>query len=190
MVEMNGSKPDFELPLTTQSIGGQNGRVSFVQAPSAGGRGPPASSAGFAYGMAGDPMAKDDALRGNWEETPVSSAFFSVDNMDYLQREIVRQVYEKSGPDQWVIDPQDIDELKIVMRAMFYQYAKNLPTRVKEQVKELNDLVLAWSVPRVMSEISSHIYYINDISKLPVPLPQPMLMTKAGTKTLEFTHFM
>ncbi len=190
MVDMNDPKPDFELPLTAYSMGGQNGRVSFVKAPSAEGRELPASAAGFAYGTSGDPMAKDDALRGNWEETPVSSAFFSVENMSFLQNEIVRQVYDKSGQDQWVIDPQDIDELKIVMRAMFYQYAKNLPNRIREQVKELNDVVLGWSVPRIMSEISSHLYYINDISKLPVPLPQPMLMSKAGTKTLEFTHFM
>ena len=180
--------PEFELPLTAPVVAGQNGRVNFTQVPSAGSRGPPAS-AGFSYGQRGDPMAKDDLLRGNWEDTPVSSAFFSVQNMNMLQTEIVRQIKQKSGG-AWDIDPQDIDELKIIMRAMFYQYGKNLPSNIKGQVDELNSIVLGWSVPRIMSEIQHHIYYINDIDKLPVPMERPMLMTTACTKTLPFTHFM
>ena len=180
--------PEFELPMTAPVVAGQNGRVNFTQVPSAGGRGPPAS-AGFSYGQTGDTMAKDDLLRGNWSDTPVSNAFFSVQNMNMLQMEIVHQVKQKSGG-AWTIDPQDIDELKIIMRAMFYQYGKNLPSDIKGQVDELNSMVLVWAVPRIMSEIQHHIYYINDIDKLPVPMERPMLMTTAGTKTLPFTHFM
>lgn len=174
--------------MTAPAVAGQNGRVNFTQRPSAGGGGPPAS-AGFSYGQTGDSMAKDDLLRGNWEDTPVSSAFFSVQNMNWLQAEIVNQIKEKSDG-AWTIDPQDIDELKIIMRAMFYQYGKNLPSNIKGQVDELNGIVLGWSVPRIMSEIQHHIYYINDIDKLPVPMERPMLMSTAGTKTLPFTHFM
>ena len=180
--------PDFELPLTAPVMAGQNGRVNFTPVSSAGGRGPPAN-AGFAYNHTPDAGASADLLRGNWSETPVSTAFFSIDNMNYLQKEIQRQVYEQSKG-QWQIDPQDIDELKIVMRSMFYQYGKNLPYDIPGQINELNSIVLGWCVPRIMSEVSMYIYYLNDIDKLPVPMERPVLMTSAGTKSLPFTRFM
>jgi hypothetical protein len=178
--------PTWELPLTQPAVSGQNGRVNFTNAPSAGGPAPPAE---FAYNQTPDALASYDLLRGNWEETPVSTAFFSVANMAFLQKEIIRQVYEKSGG-KWTIDPQDIDELKIVMRAQFYQYGKNLPTDIKGQVDELNGIVLGWCVPKIMTEVQAHIYYINDIDKLPVPMSRPVLLSKAGTKSLPFTNFM
>ncbi len=78
------SKPDFELPLTAPVAGGQNGRVSFLMAPSAGRLGPPAT-AGFTYPKAGDDLAKVDLMRGNWEENPVSDLFFSAPNINSIQ---------------------------------------------------------------------------------------------------------
>ena len=186
-VSKRGNPPEFELPLTAPVVAGQNGRVNFFPTSSAGG--PPPANAGFGYSQTPDALATVDLMRGNWEENPVSNAFFGMPNMDYLQKEIVRQVYEQSKG-RWEIDPQDIDELKIVMRAMYYQYGKNLPTDIRGQVKELNDLVLGWTVPRIMREIDAHIYYINDIDKLPVPIERPVLMTKAGTKSLPFKSFM
>lgn len=181
-----GNLPDFELPLTSPMIAGQNGRVNFFPNQSAGGT---PATAGFSYGQKADALATTDLMRGNWEENPVSNNFFGVPNMDYLQKDIVRQVYDQSKG-RYEIDPQDIDELKIVMRAMYYQYGKNLPNDIRGQVKDLNDLVLGWIVPRVMREIDAHIYYINDIDKLPVPIERPVLMSKAGTKSLPFKSFM
>ena len=181
-----GNPPEFELPLTTPMIAGQNGRVNFFPTQSAGGT---PATAGFGYSQKPDALATADLMRGNWEENPVSNTFFGMPNMDYLQKDIVRQVYEQSKG-RWEIDPQDIDELKIVMRAMYYQYGKNLPNDIRGQVKDLNDLVLGWSVPRILREIDAHIYYINDIDKLPVPIERPVLMSKAGTKSLPFKSFM
>lgn len=177
--------PDFELPYTSYGYGGQNGRVNLNALPSSGGSTVP-DSAGFSYPKQTEVSFSGDMLRGNWDHTPLSDAFFTRKNVDIIQKEIRKEVYRMSGPKQYVIDDQDVDELKMIMRAMYLQYAKNNPFDIEGQIKELNDLVIKWSAPRIMSEIQQYNYYLNDISHLPVPLPQPMHMSTAGTKSLPF----
>jgi hypothetical protein len=42
----------------------------------------------------------------------------------------------------------------------------------------------------VMSEIQMYEYYLKDISAMPVPMPQPMQVSSAGTRSLPFRTFM
>jgi hypothetical protein len=175
--------PDFQLPYTNYAVGGQNGRVNLT-APSTGNTVP--DSAGFQYPKQTEVSFAGDMLRGNWDHTPLSDAFFTRSNANRIQKEIKQEVYRMSGPKKYVIDEQDVDELKMIMRAMFLQYAKNNPFNIEGQIKELNDLVVKWSAPRIMSEIEQYTYYLNDISHMPVPLAQPMSMSSAGTKSLPF----
>ena len=72
------------------------------------------------------------------------------------------------------------------MRAMYLQYSKNNANNIQGQLQELNDLVIKWAVPRIISEIEQYNSYLNDISHLPIPLEQPMSMSSAGTKSLPF----
>jgi hypothetical protein len=37
------------------------------------------------------------------------------------------------------------------MRAMYYQYARNIPQGIAEQVRRLNKKVVDWSVPHILS---------------------------------------
>ena len=81
-----------------------------------------------------------DAMTGNWYDTDLSTAFFSSPNMKIIQNGIRAGVYNKSNG-QYVIGEQNGDELKIVMRSIFLQYAKNLPTHIADQINELNQIV-------------------------------------------------
>ena len=54
-----------------------------------------------------------DALTGSWDETQLSCAFFSMENINILQNAIKRGVYDKSNK-QFVIGQQDCDELNII----------------------------------------------------------------------------
>ncbi len=177
--------PDFKLPYTNYAVGGQNGRVNFNAEPSASGASVP-DSAGFSYPKQTEKSFAGDMLRGNWDHTALSDAFFTRKNVAVIQQEIRKEVYRMSGPKKYVIDDQDVDELKMVMRAMYLQYAKNNPFNVEGQINELNQLVVKWSAPRIMSEIQAYNYYLNDISHLPIPLQQPISMSSAGTKSLPF----
>ena len=181
--------PDFTLPYTSHAPGGQNGRVSFhpAGAPSASGR-PVPDGAGFRYPTETEVSFAGEMLRGNVERTPLSDAFFSRTNFDLLQQTIQAEVYRASGPKKYRIDRQDADELKTVARALFLQYAKHTPYNIEGQVKELNEMVVKWCVPRILSEVESYFHYLKDISTLPVPLPQPIHLSSAGTKSLPFRN--
>lgn len=180
--------PDFQLPYTSYGIGGQNGRVNLNPSSTTGSTVP--DSAGFSYPMKTEVNFSGDMLRGNWDHTALSDAFFTRKNVDIIQKEIRKEVYRISGSKQYVIDDQDVDEIKMIMRAMYLQYAKNNPFNVEGQINELNELVVKWSAPRIVSEIEHYEYYLNDISHLPVPLEKPLNMSSAGTKSLPFKPMM
>lgn len=191
--------PDFKLPYTQPAPGGQNGRVSFypshpsvlasgsssAPAVSASGRAVP-DGAGFKYPTTTETIFAGEMMRGNLERTPLSDAFFSRKNFDKLQESIQAEVYRASGPKKYRIDRQNVDELKTVGRAIFLQYSRNSPVDIEGQVAELNRMVIEWCYPRILSEIDAHLHYLNDISHLPVPLPQPIHLSSAGTKSLPF----
>ena len=177
--------PDFQLPYTAYGYGGQNGRVNLNIREGAEGN-PVPDSAGFSFPQKTEKSFAADMLRGNWDHTALSDAFFTRKNADQIQTEIKKEVYRISGPQKYVIDDQDVDELKMIMRAMYLQYAKNNPFNIEGQINELNQLVVKWAAPRIMSEIQQYNYYLNDISHLPIPLQQPISMSSAGTKSLPF----
>jgi len=178
-------QPDFQLPYTNYAEGGENGRINLRGQPSATGATVP-DSAGFQYPTKTEVNFAGDMLRGNWDHTALSDNFFTRTNVQVIQQAIKKEVYRMSGPKQYVIDDQDVDEIKMIMRAMYLQYAKNNPFDVQGQINELNDLVIKWSAPRIMSEIGQYNYYLNDISHLPVPLEKPLNMSSAGTRSLPF----
>ena len=76
------------------------------------------------------------------------------------------------------------------MRGIYYQYARNLEDKVKEQVSDLNKKVIDWSIPHVLSAVDHYYYYINDISHLPVPMQQPQNISRAGTRSLPANPYM
>jgi hypothetical protein len=176
---------------------GYVGRVNLSAPPSAGGSGTAlgdgtkaGSFSGFGYKRTTETDFTADMLRGNWEKTPLSESFFSQKNAVIIQNEIKRQVYEKSHPKGYIIDDQSTDELKIIMRAMYYQYARNLPNDIQGQIADLNRRVANWSVPHILSAVDHYMYYLKDIDTLPVPLARPVHLSRSGSKTLPFNTFM
>ena len=183
----NQRPPDFILPLTSDAPAGQNGRVAFSDTDF---NDRNAGLPGFAPETTVERDFQSDMLRGNWETTPVSTAFFSSENVDRIQQLIRKGVFDRSQPKGYVIDNQSADELKIIMRAIYYQYARNLPADIASQVADLNKKVVDWSVPHILSAVDHYFYYLNDISHLPIPLAQPQHLSSAGTKSLPYQPFM
>jgi hypothetical protein len=180
-------QPGLVLPFTNPApAGGMNGRVNLSAAPSAGGH---AEVPGFSHRTAVEDSFAADALRGNWEITPLAKAFFSRSNVQAVQSLIRKQVYDKSGPKKYVIDDQSVDELTIIMRTMYLQYAQNLPYNLEGQLERLNELVANWSVPHILSAVDHYNYYLNDISHMPTPLARSVHLSSAGTRSLPMNQF-
>jgi hypothetical protein len=141
---------------------------------------------GFAYQTEAPSNAGQEGIRGNLEATPLNQTYFSSANFQIIQNAIRRSVYEKSGE---IIDPVSSDDLFMTMRALYFQYGRNLPTNIPGQIAELNERVVVWSVPKILSEVSMYKTYTKDISALPVPLMHPVNQSGAGTRSLPFKPF-
>ena len=177
------------LPFTHINNGGQNGRVNLNAPPSAGG-GSIDNFPAYAHQKKVETSFEDDMLRGNWESNTLTKAFFSPANIKTIQNSIRNEVFNQSKPKGYVIDEQSVDELKIIMRGIYYQYARNLPTNIAEQVADLNKKVIDWSVPHILSAVDHYYFYLNDISHMPVPMEKPQNVSSAGVKSLPLNPYM
>jgi len=113
---------------------------------------------------------------GQWDETNLSKAYFSTENIQIIQNGIRSGVYKKSNQ-QYVVAPQDCDSLKIIMRSVFLQHSANQTDNISQQISELNKIVLDYCVFNVYSEAQSYMKYLHDVSTLAVPLATPIVET-------------
>ena len=127
------------------------------------------------------------ATEGLWNETTLSRAFFSQQNILILQNGLRAGVYKRSNG-QYIIGPQDCDSLKIVMRSIFLQYAANQPMNVTEQIAQLNKMVLDYCIQQVYSEAQGYMKYVDDVSTLVVPIAHPVQVSNTD-RQLEFTRW-
>ena len=111
---------------------------------------------------------------GLWDNTLLSSLFFSKENIQIIQNGIRAGIFHKSKG-QYTIPPQDCDSLKIIMRSTFLQHASNQQTNVTEQVEQLNKMVLNYCIQQVYGEAQGYIKYISDVSTLAIPIAHPVM---------------
>jgi hypothetical protein len=125
-----------------------------------------------------------NATEGLWDSTPLSQAFFSLENIQILQNGIRAGVYQRSNG-QYVIGQQDCDSLKVIMRSVFLQHAANQPNNIPQQISELNKMVLNYCIQQVYSEAQGYMKYVDDVSTLVVPIAHPVQASNTD-RTIEF----
>jgi hypothetical protein len=113
-------------------------------------------------------------LEGQWDDSTLSKAYFSKENIQIIQNGIRAGVYKQSN-NQYVVAPQDCDSLKIVMRSIYLQYSANLPGNVSGQIEALNQMVLNFCIQQVYSEAKGYMKYLSDASNMYVPIAHPIL---------------
>ncbi len=122
------------------------------------------------------------------EMNMLNSIFLSAENIENIQTRIRYAVWIASNK-QHVIGRQDDTELVIIMRSIYLSYGKNQPTMVKEQIDDLNDLVVQECVSKILSQVTQHISYLQRASSLPMPLSQPIMTSNYGKKQLSVKPF-
>ena len=113
-------------------------------------------------------------LEGQWDDSNLSNAYFSKENIQIIQNGIRAGVYKQSN-NQYVVAPQDCDSLKIVMRSIYLQYSANLPGNVSGQIEALNQMVLNFCIQQVYGEAKGYMKYLSDASNMYVPIAHPVL---------------
>ena len=120
--------------------------------------------------------------------TPLNQSFFSETNIQHLQDEIRYGVWKASN-NQYVIDPQNPDDLKIVMRSYYLQSSTHDPDKVQQELDALNSRVVGFAVDRVMVEVKQYVKYRKDILEYPDPISRPVNVNITGSKSAEFKSF-
>ena len=116
------------------------------------------------------------------ERSQLNDTFFGKNNMNHLKNLLADQVYKKSGY-SISAHAQSDNELLIIMRSIFLQYARHLPDDITGQVAELNLKVLLDVVPRIISKIKMELTYQRDNGSQPLPIQLPVNVSNAGSKT-------
>ena len=103
--------------------------------------------------------------------------------MNIIQNMLRYNVYEKSEK-KFVIDKQSDIELEIIMRSIYLQHSPNLPNKIKEQIKYLNDLVINWCTEQIIPEVNQYLGYIKEIEYMPEPIDLPLNLSSKGSRSL------
>ena len=124
---------------------------------------------------------KIDNLK-NVSKNVLNQTFFSKDNINIIQNNIRYRVWKQSNH-QFTISNQSETQLEIIMRSIYLQYSKNLTNNIKEQVEELNDMVVTEGVPNIMSNIKQYLGYKQNLETGPAFMEHPQNVSNAGSKT-------
>ena len=93
----------------------------------------------------------------------LSRTFFSNDNTERLQLQIIDGVYKAC---QKKISKQSYQELQIIMKSIYLQYGRNLPYDIEEQVMTLNKYVIDECIRIIVPNVLQYNKYLDDITAL------------------------
>jgi hypothetical protein len=147
-----------------------NGRVNIISQPD--------PDAAFRLqeriGIKNNATEYRSALSGNdWESNVIAQVYFSQGNIQIIQNGLRAGVYEMSNR-KIVVPPQNLDQLKIIMRSIYFQHVENCRDNITQQVERLNHLVLEYAVPAVYNEAVGYLKYMQDQSTLVMPMDYPI----------------
>jgi hypothetical protein len=129
-----------------------------------------------------------EAITGLQEDNLLAKVYFSAGNIQILQNGLRAGVYQMSNK-KIVIPPQNIDNLKIIMRSMYLQYAKHtIGQNITDEVEKLNNYVLDYAVKSVYGEAQGYLNYCRDQSTLAMPFEHPKQVDR-DFKPLEWKRF-
>lgn len=125
-------------------------------------------------------LAKNLVHEKSCDSLTLSQIFYSDDNIEIINKLIVLRVYKETGG-KIKIPFQSRDDLKVVMRWVYINYGRNLPFKIKEQIKDLNNIVVCQTVPNLISAANQYLDYIRDIEMPREPLPPPINASRDKT---------
>jgi hypothetical protein len=128
-------------------------------------------------------------LKGVQEITPLSFYFFSQKNIQNIQNLLRKSIYDISEK-KYIIDNQDEDELLIIMRSIFLEYAINQSQNITNQIRCLNNRVVEIISPQVFSAVDLYHQYLKDAFQPYKTMDRPRFESMAGTKSFDLSRFL
>jgi hypothetical protein len=100
-----------------------------------------------------------DLLGTNDPGNAISNTFFSKRNIKIIQNGIRANVFRLT---EEVISEQDVTQVMLVMRFVYFNYSKHLPYNIQGQIRDLNSHVIKYIYPLVVGELKQYAKYIQD----------------------------
>lgn len=110
-----------------------------------------------------------------FQPSELSNTYFSKENINKVHNDIKKKVYDLSQQ-KYVIDDQDMDVLKVIMRSIFLQYSKFQFENIKQQVDHLNTMVVEYSSNNIYGEINGYLKYKKDASNMYTLMERPVYL--------------
>ena len=130
---------------------------------------------------------EEAAVRGVYCKDKLTNLYFSDENITNVDKQLRYAIY-KLSKGKFSLGPQNRTELFIIMRSIFFQYAQNQPCNIKNQIKELNDIVIKEAAPRLLSNTAQYVYYLERANEGHRQIiPRPVNINKTGLKVLDPT---
>lgn len=121
-----------------------------------------------------------------FQPSELSNTYFSKENINNVHNDIKKKVYDLSQQ-KYVIDDQDMDTLKVIMRSIFLQYSKFQFENIAQQVSHLNQMVIDYSSQSIFGEIQGYLKYKQDASSMYTLMERPVYLH--NDNSLELKRF-
>jgi len=118
------------------------------------------------------------------ELSPVGKIFFSKDNIKRIQNMIKIEVYNKTKGKFILEQDQEDDDVIIVMMYIYQEEARHLPEHIIHQVKRLNQKVINYCIPDIITNIKQDYNYQKEINEPIKVLDRPINDNNKGRKLL------
>ena len=122
--------------------------------------------------------------RDDYSEEPVGRVFFSERNIKRLQKKIKEDILQKSKNKFVLEEDQDAGDILVAMRAVYEMHGRFLKENIVHQVKDLNDKLVSFVVPDMMTQIKQYYGYLKDVNEPIKPIDRPMNVSSAGRRAL------
>jgi hypothetical protein len=94
----------------------------------------------------------------------LKKVFFSPENVKYLQEKMIYEVLVTTNY-KYKIQYQNEQDLRMIMETIYMNKTRNIGYALNEQLKELNDYVVKFCVPKIINELGVYLKYLEDINK-------------------------
>ena len=121
------------------------------------------------------------------ENNLLSNVFFSKENIELINKKIVLEVFKIT---KIKIPLQNVETLFNVMVDVYHNYARNLPFKIKSQIKDLDAKVVNNVVPDILTSLDQKINYLNTITSdlNPIALPENVNLKKTNKGSSDIFH--
>jgi hypothetical protein len=125
-----------------------------------------------------------EALKGIQTESELSKLFFSDENIKRVQRMIKKEVFKRTNGEFRLDVDQELLDVFLLMRGIFLEQARFIPSQVVRQIKRLNQKVVMDAVPSILTNVRQDYGYLKEINSPLRLIPRPINASNGNRRAL------